>query len=125
VQNFWEKPPIELAERLFKQGCLWNTFIMVGRIGAFLELIASAMPHLFRTFSMEARTGTRHIAEIYGQIEPTDFSSQVLSRSTSRISVATLGDAGWSDLGDPQRAKAALSESYGNAAIWARLAASA
>ena len=122
VQNFWEKPPMELAEALFKRGCLWNTFIMVGRVSAFLELIASAMPHLFQTFSTAARTGARDIAQIYDRIEPADFSSQVLSRSISRISVATLRNAGWSDLGDPQRAKAALSENYGSAALWARLA---
>jgi len=125
VQNFWEKPPLEVAENLFKRGCLWNTFIMVGRVSAFLELIATAMPHLYQIFSTKARNGTRDIAEIYSRIEPADFSSQVLSRSTGSISVATLGDAGWSDLGDPRRAKAALSEDYGNAALWSRLAATA
>jgi len=122
VRNFWEKPPLEVAEELFKRGCLWNTFIMVGCVSAFLELIAKATPHLFQAFSAEARNGTRHIADLYRRIEPSDFSSQVLSRSTSSISVATLGNAGWSDLGDPLRAKAALSEGYGNAALWARFA---
>jgi mannose-1-phosphate guanylyltransferase len=36
VRRFWEKPPLEIAIKLLSQGCLWNTFVMVGSVDAFL-----------------------------------------------------------------------------------------
>jgi len=40
---------------------------------------------------------------IYDQLQPSDFSKQVLSVSTKKLVVTSLGDIGWSDLGDPRR----------------------
>jgi mannose-1-phosphate guanylyltransferase len=37
VERFWEKPTSQVAEALFARGCLWNTFVMVGRSSAFLS----------------------------------------------------------------------------------------
>src|SRR3972149_5398964 len=31
VRRFWEKPPLALAPTLLTSGCLWNSFLMVGR----------------------------------------------------------------------------------------------
>src|SRR5205823_7443718 len=31
VKRFWEKPSHQIAQGLLEQGCLWNTFVMVGR----------------------------------------------------------------------------------------------
>ena len=31
VKNFWEKPARQVAEELLDRGCIWNTFVMVGR----------------------------------------------------------------------------------------------
>ncbi|HLH06599.1 MAG TPA: sugar phosphate nucleotidyltransferase [Terriglobales bacterium] len=39
VSRFWEKPSLALASALMDRGCLWNSFIMVGRIDCFLSLI--------------------------------------------------------------------------------------
>ena len=39
VQQFWEKPPAELAKRLLDSACLWNSFVMVGRLSTLLGLI--------------------------------------------------------------------------------------
>lgn len=47
---------------------------------------------------------------IYDNLDPTDFSSEVLTRSTERLLVASCGEVGWSDLGEPRRFIAALAE---------------
>ena len=111
VERFWEKPGPDLAEDLLRQGCLWNTFVMLGRARTFLSLIESAVPALYRAFepmlSMPAsRAGWE---EIYDQIPAADFSKLVLANAPSQMAVLDLGDLGWSDLGDPQRVIATLS----------------
>ncbi len=106
VRRFWEKPDRIIAEQLLRRGCLWSTFIMVGSVGAFLEMTAAALPALFATLYAEA--GSPRIASCYDWIEPADFSRHVLSRSIDRLLATSLGDAGWSDLGDPGRARAVM-----------------
>src|SRR6185369_6774987 len=32
VRKFWEKPSLNLATSLIERGCLWNSFVMVGRV---------------------------------------------------------------------------------------------
>lgn len=108
VSRFWEKPRAEVARLLLRQGCLWNTFVLVGTLHAFLQAISAAAPALFQALSAEAATGTRHIPHIYESIEPVDFSTQILARAAHRFAVASLGEAGWSDLGEPHRAKPVL-----------------
>jgi mannose-1-phosphate guanylyltransferase len=36
VGRFWEKPSLEVARNLVSLGCVWNTFVMVGRLSASL-----------------------------------------------------------------------------------------
>src|SRR5262249_43663057 len=50
VDRFWEKPSSEVAERLYAQGCLWNSFVMIGSVAAFLSVIASTLPGLCESF---------------------------------------------------------------------------
>ena len=52
------------------------------------------------------------------QFAPSDFSRQVLALSTERLLVASCGEVGWSDLGEPRRFIAALAEN-GNDNPWA------
>lgn len=106
VNRFWEKPSAEVAQRLFEQRCLWNTFVMAGRAGSFLELLDSCAPRL-----LKAITTTRHganIDEVYGSLSPVDFSQQVLSQCTDRLLTLRVADAGWSDFGKPERVIATL-----------------
>ena len=46
VNGFHEKPPLRMAEYLFRKGCLWNTFVMIGPVGAFLETASAWGPGL-------------------------------------------------------------------------------
>jgi mannose-1-phosphate guanylyltransferase len=50
VRRFWEKPSRETAKQLMSAGGLWNTFIMVGRVSAFLSLIRHSLPDLLAPF---------------------------------------------------------------------------
>ena len=38
VGRFWEKPSSSVAKRLMSSGCLWNSFVMVGKVTAFLGM---------------------------------------------------------------------------------------
>ncbi len=109
VTHFWEKPSGEVAAQLLEQGCLWNTFVTVGRIDAFESLIQTTQPGLWAAFEplrqlRSAREEAIVAEEVYAQLGSADFSRDVLSRSPERLIVATLSrNAGWTDLGQPSR----------------------
>lgn len=105
VRQFWEKPELDLAEQLMAKGCLWNTFIMVGTVTGFLNVIAEAVPDLFHALNSQRD----RIAEIYPALEPLDFSRHVLARNPARLLTTTLGNVGWNDLGDPRRVREIMS----------------
>ena len=116
VKRFWEKPARPIAQKLLADGCLWNTFVMVGTVGAFLEMIRRTSSTVFQTLrsalvdcGLDAEE--ERMQYIYDRLTPTDFSKQVLSVSAERLAVANCGKVGWSDLGDPRRLVTALTES--------------
>lgn len=110
VRRFWEKPSASHAADLLKRGCVWNTFVMVGSVQAFLETIASAVPGLHSLFAaVEPGSEEEAIEPLYQAIDTIDFSVQVLASSVDRLAVLCLGDVGWSDLGDPDRVTETLS----------------
>jgi mannose-1-phosphate guanylyltransferase len=81
VMRFWEKPSLPAARILLKRGCLWNTFVMVGRVGAFLEMIQRATPHLYDSFERHETTSGQFDSErLYETLEPVDFSRDILAK---------------------------------------------
>lgn len=116
AERFHEKPPMQLAQRLLDRNSLWNTFVMVGSVQAFLKVVRSTVPDLLlacvATPPSEDSDGEVRISTSqYQHIPHTDFSRQVLSASLEQLLVFPLGPVGWSDLGDPSRALEALSRS--------------
>ena len=115
VCRFWEKPSPQLAQALFAGGCLWNTFVMIGRVSAFLEILKASVPHLLDGIAAEEASDAALVQA--------DFSRHVLSTSTARLAVYQLGDVGWSDLGTPDRLQKTLAryglELHGEAAAGA------
>lgn len=106
VTRFWEKPRLEVAEALFAQGCLWNTFAMVGRIEVFLNALAFTAPQVLEALcplASDVHVSERDLADLYEGLEAGDFSKQVLSASTQKLAVVRLKEAGWTDLGTPPR----------------------
>lgn len=113
VRGFWEKPSPALARGLRADGCLWNTFIMVGQRLTLMALIKTAVPAIFGavgaaqpepTPSWEAES----LRSLYSRLPSTDFSRDVLAKCPPNLAVLPMRGVEWSDLGDPGRVIATL-----------------
>ena len=117
VRRFWEKPPRTVAEQLMRNGSLWNTFVMIGHVKAFLEIISRALPNLNHTLSpavevLGSPSEERILGELYSRIVSTNFSHEVLELQPDSLSVLPLSDVGWTDLGEPQRVAATVDRTH-------------
>ena len=125
VGAFREKPPLPQAEALLKAGSLWNTFVMVGRVSAFLEIGRATVPDLLQvleSWQVTTTSGEMRIPDaLYNRIASTDFSRQVLAAATDRLLALLLADVEWSDLGDPYRVLVTILEKNGYLPSWAKL----
>ena len=113
VRKFWEKPSSNLATSHMSRGCLWNSFVMVGRVDALLQMTRAALPEMFAAFetvtpAFETASEHKALAELYSQIEDSNFSHEVLAVRPDDLMVLRVGDVGWSDLGEPNRVLSAL-----------------
>lgn len=101
VQRFCEKPPLLEARELMRKGGLWNTFVAIGRAGAFLNVLAATtMPAMTRIARAVAH---RDLGGIYGELDTIDFSRDVLSHQPRSLLVMQDSASGWADLGHPER----------------------
>lgn len=113
VRRFWEKPSATLATSLLERGCLWNSFVMVGRVDALLRMTRAALPELYARFAaiaplFETARERRALAEVYASISDANFSHEVLAARPQDLAVMRVSDVGWSYLGDPARVLATL-----------------
>src|SRR5262249_42393080 len=51
VARFWEKPAGDVAAVVRARGGLWNSFVMAGRVWAFVDLIKETLPMLWEAFA--------------------------------------------------------------------------
>jgi mannose-1-phosphate guanylyltransferase len=127
VKGFWEKPSAETAQNLLVRGCLWNSFVMVGKVGTFLAAIEKHAPDLYRMFAAAAKVfGTQAentiLRSLYAWISEMNFSSDILQKCDEELYVLRVGDVVWSDLGEPQRVLGTLAN-IGIKTDWLRAAA--
>ena len=113
VRRFWEKPTLNLARQLMQLGCLWNSFVMVGRVEVFIKMVQRAMPELYSSFaSVVPAFGIRAermvVNSVYSQIPESNFSQQVLAVRPDDLTVMKVEKVGWSDLGEPSRVLSTL-----------------
>ena len=115
VRRFWEKPAAGVAQSLMARGCLWNSFVMVGRVDSLLKLTRRALSELYDsfaevvpTFGTPAELGA--VRKLYSRISETNFSNEVLAMSPDDLAVMRVGEVGWSDLGEPARVLATLAQ---------------
>lgn len=113
IRRFWEKPSPELAGRLFTRGCLWNSFVMVGRIAAFLDLMEAGAPELLHAFEPLRRAlgSSREdvVAErVYARLPDLNFSERVLAPAAARLGVLRVKGVEWSDWGNADRVFATI-----------------
>jgi mannose-1-phosphate guanylyltransferase len=107
VRRFWGKPCPPLAQELLAKGCLWNSFMIVGRLSTLLGLFIIAMPQLYSDFwKIRSTLGTwfegQAVRRLYECLPSTDFSRQILEAAVN-LAVLPLFGTGWTDLGEPDR----------------------
>jgi mannose-1-phosphate guanylyltransferase len=101
VNRFWEKPSLPQAQALLRGGCLWNTFVTVGHVKTFLDLVCSQVPDMVRSLSRALAEDELDVA--YRQMPVVDFSRQVLAPEPHRLLAVLDSTSGWADLGSPTR----------------------
>jgi mannose-1-phosphate guanylyltransferase len=115
IHRFWEKPTPGVACELYERGYLWNSFVIITNAKSLLFLMAKALPDLYRRFA-SSRLAFASVREeeilrtVYRDLPSTDFSSQVLTQFSSEFGVLPVSGVRWSDLGDPKRLLAVMSE---------------
>jgi mannose-1-phosphate guanylyltransferase len=126
VNHFCEKPPAVLAERLLRQGALWNTFIMAGAVRHFWALASEHLPaavSLFERYrdALDSPREEQVLQQIYGCMPVSDFSRDLLQKAIGLRAVA-LEECGWSDWGTPERVLESLRHHDDYATLTRRLA---
>lgn len=101
VRRFWEKPTLATTHRLLRIGCLWNTFVTMGRVSAFIEALCAAVPKTI--LALSAETMESDLLPSYRSVGPIDFSRDVLSTQSDRLLVIRDEVSRWTDLGRPSR----------------------
>lgn len=125
VRRFEEKPARALAERLWRQGGLWNTFISTAPVSVYWHLARQYLPLHAAAFERYA-TSIGHLdesaalASIYERMPAANFSRDILARAT-QLAVTPVANSGWSDWGSPERVIASLAGTPDHEALVARM----
>ncbi|HTR50292.1 MAG TPA: sugar phosphate nucleotidyltransferase [Kofleriaceae bacterium] len=112
VARFAEKPEAHVAEQLWCDGGLWNTFISAGPVRVFWELARQYLPRHTTAFERYAAAigslaEDAALAEAYHAMPSANFSRDVLSHARE-LAVIPVAGTGWSDWGSPKRVFASL-----------------
>ncbi len=112
ISSFIEKPGFNAAQHLIHCGALWNTMVMVFKASTLLSLVHRVSPTMYWQFQrilevigtpLEANV----IEEVYREIEPVNFSRELLEgtvpRYPSRLVVLPVWHVLWSDWGSEER----------------------
>jgi mannose-1-phosphate guanylyltransferase len=119
VTRFWEKPSFPQAQGLLRRGCLWNTFVSVGRADAYLQLLCAEAPDVVQGLSAGMAEADLDCA--YQALRALDFSREVLTQQAHRLLVLSDAASGWADLGGPTRAIDILARRNGKSPWFADL----
>lgn len=101
VREFWEKPTLATAHDLQRRGCLWNTFVTIGRVSAFIDVLCQAAPNAM--LALSAGILENELDSSFRSIPSIDFSRDVLASQPARLLVIRDSTSGWTDLGNPSR----------------------
>lgn len=94
VAQFVEKPTLERAEAMVRDGCLWNSGIFVWRVGDFLAEVRTHCPEVSPALDRYPDDLARFFESVP---KPVPVDVGVLERS-DRVAVIP-GDFGWDDVG--------------------------
>jgi mannose-1-phosphate guanylyltransferase len=121
VAGFREKPAPHEAASLFRAGGLWNTLVVAVKVKTLWAAAARLLPGMIERFEFlhrvlrSVRNGTLDrereaevLQDIYLDMEPADFSREVLQYVASSTVVQGMEDVQWSDWGRPDRVEETL-----------------
>jgi mannose-1-phosphate guanylyltransferase len=104
VARFVEKPPASDIGLMVSRGALVNSFILVARVQAMLDVIEHELPDVVRAFEGGvAGADGAGIGRLYDGLPAVDLSRDVLQHAAGRLSVVRVPPCGWTDLGTPER----------------------
>ncbi len=106
VRAFVEKPPLTVAQRLARDGAVWNSFIFACTGWALYDLFEDALPQVADAYLRglgRAGAHERARAAVVAEMPARDFGSDVLQRCTERLRLVTVPPCGWTDIGTPPR----------------------
>ena len=108
VVGFREKPPSREISSIQKAGGLWNTFIIIGTVQAYLDAGTTCIPRILDAFYRYQPTigGCQEKeaqVSLYQDISPSDFSKDVLQNVSQHLVMYQLNNVHWSDWGRPER----------------------
>ncbi len=101
VAAFHEKPVQSLAADIIRRGGLWNSFVMVGRVARFIELLREIRPDDVARLA-HVPADAEALALAYDEIASWNFSRDFLTRIPEHLVVDRAHDLGWSDWGTPE-----------------------
>ncbi len=121
VTDFREKPDANEANLLLRQGCLWNTMVMVAKAQTLWSLGRQCLPEMMYGFDAfllvlrairERQIGpefeTIALGRLYEELAPADFSRDILQQAPERSMVLPMDGVDWCDWGQPQRVSETL-----------------
>lgn len=122
IRQFREKPSREVAEVLYGDGGLWNTFVFAGRAAVLLAAGRECVPSLYeRLARFRAFVGSAHerwaLRQAYALAPTVNFSRSILEVCSQPLAVSKMPGLTWCDLGSPDRVLKALT-ALGTAAPW-------
>jgi mannose-1-phosphate guanylyltransferase len=123
VDGFVEKPPRQVAERLFRERALWNTFILAARARTLWNITAARLPLQAAAIHGSVRGDgprTSRLARSYAGMASANFSREVLE-TTAGLAVARVKGSGWCDWGSPERVFACLENTRALESLRSRL----
>lgn len=108
ARGFCEKPTAERARDFFRSGFLWNSLILVARVGALKALGRRHVPDVDARLSrIAAFAGSEHeawaVQQAYAWMRAANFSREVLARGAASLAVLPVHGVLWSDWGTPGR----------------------
>jgi mannose-1-phosphate guanylyltransferase len=108
VVGFREKPPAREISSIHEAGGLWNTFIIIGTVQAYLDAGTTCIPRILDAFYRYQPTigGCQEKeaqVSLYQDISPSDFSKDVLQNVSPHLAMYQLNIVHWNDLGRPER----------------------
>lgn len=108
VKGFQEKPGEAAAERLYRDGGLWNTMIVVAKAAALWDLAWKVQPDMIGILEglrnrMGAPGEDQAIAAAYRGLRRSNFSRDFLEKVTDWTVALPMRGVTWCDWGRPER----------------------